>query len=288
MSRVVFRWMLGFVLAGALSWHAPAYAQEATLLPNPGGGGFSLLEEGGPMCGWILSKGVEQWGSLDVLFFGERNFAQGQDQGTYDPQIVIMGLHPDYLPSQTLHCYVANAYVPGMFVVAPQGYSYDVNWNNSACDGYPPLLHGYHPSLTYSENADIPGYWPNMDAGIALGDSYWQDLAGELNYNGMTIGFGGEIEIAQDYLGTFEVANFNTGSRLLRLNNHFHSLFDYEQWAWVVSHELGHAHGFDHAGTSDPLKSIMVEETLGYRGTLARPVDKCAVVQAYPVDRRVQ
>lgn len=77
--------------------------------------------------------------------------------------------------------------------------------------------------------------------------------------------------------------DFNTGTRVLRLiRNRWEQAPSW--WAEIAAHELGHAHGFHHAGTTDASRTVMTANyATGWTGMTPRVLDKCAAVKAYPV-----
>jgi hypothetical protein len=270
--------------------------QESVLLPG-GGGGFhgpsavvpTVQDSGFEFCTWYLIKPMSFWGYLKVSFSTDyfRTLAQGESGSYTDSEQVSLTIRTQYLPSTTLTCNVDQAMVEYGLLYAPNGYSYTVNHSNPSCDGYPPQYSTPHATSPYWISEEL---W-NTNAFIANsiyigGTSYWAAVGQDLGYPQLQTPGGGDVGFYPSWsLAPNVSGEYIPASRTIVVNVVNFGGFDANQWSVVASHELGHAVGFDNAGTSDFTKTIMIPGWDG-SGSLGAPrtLDKCGAVRLFPVD----
>jgi hypothetical protein len=268
---------------------ASAAAQESTLTPGSGGG-FQMMVDW-PNCGWTLSKPWPMWGWVRARFTGDREYANETAEGGTPETVLSITIKGDYLPSQNIECTAYDYGVETGPVIAPQGTSYTWNHVNPACDGHPPLNFGYHPGVRtiLDERMNDPRNAYILQ-GFLEGQYYWGNVGQELNYTDLNSmnGTSDTFVTTTPNLPPNVPGDFTVSTRWIRFNE---NLWQYtaNYWRNWAAHELGHAHGFDHA-TGGTDEQTVLRAAYGFTPflnvTTGRVLDKCAAVKAYPVPLR--
>lgn len=199
-------------------------------------------------------------------------------------------LDATYLPTTTVRCGNEGVILwPGYTGPFPYLEESLEDWDNPGCNGYPPRQWGDHPSVSYWITEELTNASAFVAQSFEGGAGYWGAVGAEAHFPQMHTQQGGEVPVypsstlPPDYPG-----EFLPNSRIIFLNVvHFGTSYNASQWAFVGAHELGHAHGFDHAHTAGTDHSIMQGQGGGASGLHTRFADKCAVVATYPADLQI-
>jgi hypothetical protein len=137
-------------------------------------------------CGWTYWwDPPDGFGDIDVsLVLGDsgRSF-HTTGNGLFGYAHVEIELNGTYLPSTSYQC--------GSFgIILWPAWIYYFDWeyhqlqhNNPDCDGFPPLLHGYHPGVrTYVDESLYDPAHVYIWQGFVDGQYYWGNVGQELNY----------------------------------------------------------------------------------------------------------
>jgi hypothetical protein len=256
------------------------FAQAAVLTPGQG-----LQMEG---CNWTLSKYWEtNWGWLYIEFEGNRCYGTDSEEGYGIELYATVTLNGTYLPSQTLTCRVTNVGTEGGSVDTPYGTSYTVDHNNPDCVGHSTLVYGSDPTHPFTVHEDIYNANSTAASGAATAGAYWTGVGQDVFYSTLRTPTGGDSWVfphPNPVPGT--VGQWDPATNQIWLNI-THNTLSAAQWAWVTAHELGHAIGFGHSSSSDYSKTIMMGQGTASTGLQPRTLEKCAAVEAFPVDIKI-